>query len=56
MQDMLGRAVATFINNPTKTAGQHTESLTLPQGLAAGTYLITVSTAETSRSVKVVKE
>jgi uncharacterized delta-60 repeat protein len=55
MQDMLGRTVATFINKQTQAAGQHTETLTLPQGLAAGTYLITVSTAETSRSIKVVK-
>jgi uncharacterized delta-60 repeat protein len=55
MQDMLGRTVATFIHQQTQAAGQHTETLSLPQGLAAGTYLITVSTAETSRSIKVVK-
>jgi uncharacterized delta-60 repeat protein len=56
LHDILGNTVATFINNQTQAAGNHTETLNLPQGLPAGAYLITVSTNETSRSVRVVKE
>jgi len=53
--DMQGRTVQTFIERQVQPAGEHRQSIDLPDALPSGTYLITISSPNGKFTVQVVK-
>ena len=55
MYNILGEKVANFITNSPREAGEHTETLNIPE-MPSGIYLITINTPNGSKSIRVVKQ
>jgi uncharacterized delta-60 repeat protein len=53
--DMQGKVVETFISNQTQSVGNHKQPLLLPDGLASGSYVINIASANGSMNIKIVK-
>ena len=53
--DMQGRTVQTFIERRVQPAGEHRQSIDLPEALPSGTYLIAISSPKGKLMVQVVK-
>ncbi len=55
MVDMQGKIVETFIERQIQPAGEHRQSIDLPEALPSGTYLIAISSPKGKLTVQVVK-
>jgi uncharacterized delta-60 repeat protein len=55
LTDMNGRTVKTFIENEIQGAGDHKQAIVLPYTLAAGNYVLTISSPNGKMSVQIVK-
>lgn len=53
--DMQGRIVSTVLNNSAQEAGKHTQAFEMPETIAAGNYLLVLSTEKEKISVKITK-
>ncbi|MBK6551858.1 MAG: T9SS type A sorting domain-containing protein [Flavobacteriales bacterium] len=53
--DMQGRTVQTFIAGKYQPAGEHRQSIDLPEALPSGTYLIAITSPKGKLTVQVVK-
>ncbi|MFI5135360.1 MAG: T9SS type A sorting domain-containing protein, partial [Chitinophagales bacterium] len=54
--DVEGRILKTFIESEKQQAGDHQQEIIMPEGLAAGSYLLVISSTNgNSVSVKIVK-
>lgn len=56
LEDLEGRTVKTYLNGTVQAAGPQRVALELSDAIAPGTYLLTISSAQGSASVQVVKE
>lgn len=50
-----GAQVTTFVNNEKRAAGQHSETLQFPSGLAKGNYLLQLKTADGVQTIKLMR-
>jgi uncharacterized delta-60 repeat protein len=55
LTDMQGRIIYSFVNNEMQQAGKQQQAFELPEVLAAGTYLLMLSTEQGSVSIKIMK-
>lgn len=53
--DMQGKKICSLVNGEMQESGKHEQHFTLPETLAAGTYLLVLSTEKGKVSVKIVK-
>ena len=55
LQDLQGRTLSTFLNDKNMPAGEHTQAISLPAGLAAGNYLLVFSSPNGRMSIQLTK-
>jgi hypothetical protein len=53
--DLQGRVIQTLINNESQNTGLHKLTLSLPEGMSAGMYLITIASRNGQISIRIVK-
>lgn len=53
--DQQGHLLATYLNAKELPAGEHTQTITMPEGLAAGNYLLVMSSPKGKMSIQVTK-
>ncbi len=53
--DLEGRVLHTFIENRVQNAGSHQQRIALPQGLASGAYMLSVSSLTGQVSIRIVR-
>src|SRR5688500_1824886 len=51
--DMQGKVVKVFAENQKQDAGDHTQPIILPQGLASGNYVILISSPNGKMSIQI---
>lgn len=56
LHDLQGRALATYLDGKDMPAGEHTQTITLPEDLAAGNYLVVLSSPKGRFTIQVGKQ
>lgn len=55
LHDLQGRVLTTYLNGKDMPAGEHTQTITMPEGMAAGNYLLVLSSPKGKMSIQVTK-
>jgi len=56
LHDLQGRVLTTYLNGKDMPAGEHTQTITLPEDLAAGNYLLVLSSPKGRFTIQVSKQ